>query len=470
MSGKKFELGVVLCALALAGGCSEDSGSNSTGGAGASGNVGAPTGAGGATATGAGGATATGAGGTGTATGGAGTGMTTGGAGTGMTTGGAGTGMTTGGGGTGGEPPVLSCDDAGADIRTGSMCEDSADGWFAIKTVIDVWWQGTAVRDPGRGDIEVYLLGKLEGVCQDGTGGVGTIKACGTRLPPFTSDVACDAFQIQFPDEMWDSPNMPRFTTTGSTTGFNPGDVLTIDSAVGLVGIDLMDGQESGTWPTSMETGSISCEAGTGLPCFPDHDNDGQPGITVQLRTDAADYTSDLGDGTCTGNGLPYKYRGSPTVTDIGAGGGAGGGVRAEKVRIGLRTKLGGAGAIGDDCVSGVGDSIAEFLDSRAVDCEIDPDTLPATDPRVSSGDTACTATEAQFVDDNVPQYIVLAKGETPGETMPPLGWSLAGRDIDKSASIGPRSGLVRLGGLDAAEPDCAAVRNAAFPDLAPTQ
>jgi hypothetical protein len=77
-----------------------------------------------------------------------------------------------------------------------------------------------------------------------------------------------------------------------------------------------------------------------------------------------------------------------------------------------------------------------------------------------------CTADEAQFVDDNVPQYLVLSKDETPGDSMPPLGWTLAGRDIDKSASPGPRSALVRLGGSDMAEPSCEMVRNAAFPAL----
>jgi hypothetical protein len=111
-----------------------------------------------------------------------------------------------------------------------------------------------------------------------------------------------------------------------------------------------------------------------------------------------------------------------------------------------------------------VGDSTAEFLDSRAIDCLVDPNSLPAGDT-LHPGN-ACTDAEAIFVDENVPQYLVLDKGETPGDTMPLLGWVSQGRDIDKSPSDGPRSALVRIADLDAAEPDCATVRNAAFPAI----
>lgn len=458
---KSLILGTLVCATALAGCGGGDDG----GGSGASA-INPQAGAGGGTNP------AAGAGGTNPAAGTGGTaGMISTTAGNGGMTGGVGVSGNGGlgggdGGGGGGEPLMCS---GGADIRTGSMCADAAEGWFAIKTKIDVWWQGTPVRDPGRGDIEVYLLGKLEDVCDDGSNGRGTIKACGTVLPPFTSDVACDAFQIQFPNEIWESPMMPRYTTTGSTTAFEPGGILTLNSALGLVGIDLMDAtqdQPSG-FPTAAQTGTFACEAGTGVQCFPDHDNDGKPGITIQLRNDAATYVGPYQNGKCTAaGGTDYKYRGSPTFSDIGAGGGAGGGIRAIKVRIGLRTRLGGAGAIGADCMSGVGDSQADYLDSRAWECEVDPATLPPGDARMGGSDFACTTAEAQFVDENVPAYRVLAKGAMPGDSMPPLGWVLAGRDIPKTASAGPRSALVRLGSLSDPEPSCEAVRTAAYPAL----
>jgi hypothetical protein len=388
-----------------------------------------------------------------------------------------------GGGGSGGTGGALNCATQN-DIRTGAACQTAAEGWFAIKTVLDVWWEGVPTRDPGRGNIEIYLLGKLEDVCADGSLGKGTMKACGSKLPPFTSDVACDAFQIEFPNTIWDSPNMPRFPAPGSTTGFNPGDTLSIGPATGLLGVDLIDGAatDSGVWPTSMQTGMIKCEAGMGRPCYPDHDNDTFDGVTINLRHDNAVYTfttpaesgiakanGDTNYGKCS-NGTAYKYRGSPTAVDIGAGGGAGAGIRAIQVRIGLRTRLGGAGIINSDCASGVGDSTAQFVDSRAYGCVVDPTTFPmGAAARPASGSTpanACTDAEAQFVDDNVPLYKVLTKNGVPGAAMQPLGWTFAGRDIVKTASKGPRSSLVRLGSLTDAEPDCTTVRGAAFPAL----
>lgn len=379
----------------------------------------------------------------------------------GMTGGSAGVGATGGVGG--GEPLVCESE---ADIRTGMACDEAAEGWFAIKTVADVWWDGSSTRDPGRGDIEIYLLGRLEDVCNDGSNGKGTIKACGTVLPPFTSDVACDAFQIEFPDAIWDSPMMPRFTTTGSTTAFTPGGLLTLNAATGLLGVDLMDGQEEGAWPGAAMTAMFPCEAGTGADCFPDHDGDGEAGITINLRHDEAVYVGPLQNGKCT-SGADYKYRGAPTNgLDIGAGGGAGGGVRALNVRIGLRSRLGGAGLIAEDCMSGVGESTVDFLDSRALECIIDPMTLVAGDPRIASMDHDCTAAEATFVDENVPLYQVLPKDAVPGATMLPLGWGLAARDIDKSPSEGPKSALVRLGSNSDPEPSCETVRTATFVGL----
>jgi hypothetical protein len=47
------------------------------------------------------------------------------------------------------------------DIRTGAQCAATVDGWFAIKSILDVWWQGIPTRDPGRGIIDIYLLAKV---------------------------------------------------------------------------------------------------------------------------------------------------------------------------------------------------------------------------------------------------------------------------------------------------------------------
>ena len=354
--------------------------------------------------------------------------------------GGTGGGMSTGDGdgdGDTGNVPDLTC--ATQDVLDGS-CKAMAEGVYAIKTTIDVWWQDDAnppLVDPGRGNIEVWLKGELTDVCDDGSGGVGVMQGCGTTLPVFKSDANCDAFQIEFPNELWDSDAMPTFTTTGSTTGFEPGDILSIATATGLVGIDLND--PDGTWPTPAETGTIGCAAGSGEVCFPDHDGDGNPGITVKMGKIGEEIPGIL----CGGFQLPFVHRGAP-LDAVGAL--IDDGVKADTLFIGLRTRLGGAGAIGSDCASGSGDSTAEALDSRVWDC-------------TKTDGTACAPAESAFVDESAPDYNILNKDEAP-PTSVTVPATQGGGPLDQTPSIGPVSELVRLGNIGESF-DCAAVRAA---------
>jgi hypothetical protein len=461
MRSKALGLGVLGCALALASACASKTG-NKTGGSGTTGG-GAATGVssggatgGGAGATGGTGATAGGSGGSGSGGKvGGGTGATSG------SGGGGGTGATSGSGGTGGVP-AMSCTGAGP-AKTGA-CRKTAEGIYAIKTLLDVWWQdeknqGTPIVDPGRAPMTIYLMGDLQNVCDDGSGGTGVMKACGSELPPFTSDVACDAFQLQFPDEMWDKPTMPTFNTGGSTTGFEPGSVLTLAKAIGLVGIFL--DKPDGTWPMSTQTGSFACKdamgaAKMGMDCFPDQDGDGQPGVTVKLKTGSV-----FKPNGCGGGNAAFTYRGSPTSVDVAAAGGTGAGVRAVEVHIGLRTVLGGSGAIAADCMSGVGDAVAEKIESRAFSCKVDPMSVPSGDTSHMNND--CSAAEATFVDDNVPNYHILQKGDKPPASG--LNYPLAhtGDMLDQTPSVGPRASMVRLGDRGA-KFTCVDVRAAMYP------
>lgn len=339
---------------------------------------------------------------------------------------------------------TLQCDlDAGASVAT-------PDGWFAAMMTLDVWWPGQPLTDPGRGEIEIDTLSRVDDA---GT----TIKVCGITLPTYTSDGFCDAYQLTIPDEAWDSPTMPRFTAR-SIDDADAGNI-TLAAATALIGIDFLNGEEDGDWPTSNRTGQVACEAGIGRPCFPDHDNDSFDGVTAHFRIDGAMYTGPYGSGSCT-NGQPYTYGGSITVINLGGGGGGfGAGPRADRVRLGLRTRVLGPGASDSDCTANV--------DLRAYDCTIDPTTLPTGYTRPATGTTpenACVDHEAQLVDDLMPAYRVLARGQAPGESMPPLGWVMASRDIDKRPSTGSRSAFVRLADLAGAEPTCAQVRAAAFP------
>lgn len=415
------------CALALLACGGGDTGDNST-----------PTVITGAGMTGGGAGTLGG----GTTGGGAGS-VITGGAGTaaaGTSGGSAGTsggtgGSTTGGTGGGTVTPIM-CNPA-TDAPVG-QCADKATGVFAIKTVIDVWWQdeknNPPLVDPGRGTITVYLRGDLTDVKCDGTGGMGTIKACGTVLPGFKSDANCDAFQITFPDALWDNPNLPTFMTTGSTTGFNPGDTLTLAEATGLLGIDLPD--QDGAWPASVSAGGFT---------MVDSDMDGKDGITIKMGRIGETWTE---AGLCGGFSLPFVFRGAP-LDALGAL--DDNGEKAETLYIGVRTRLGGSGQIGSDCQSGVGDSQATYVDSRVFGC-------------ITTAGNTCDATQTEFVDNSAPNYHILKKGEAPPMTVT-VPATQGGGPLDQTPSVGARSSIVRIGDLGQTF-DCGAVRGAAYPAL----
>jgi hypothetical protein len=94
----------------------------------------------------------------------------------------------------------------------------------------------------------------------------------------------------------------------------------------------------------------------------------------------------------------------------------------------------------------------------------VDPNTVPSDDTAHDDGE--CTEVERDFVDDNLPAYEVLGVGEQPGDAQAPLGWTLEGRDIDRTPSEGPLSSIVRLGDLGDAAPSCVAVRAVSYPGL----
>jgi hypothetical protein len=399
-----------------------------------------------------------------TGSGGNGGGMSgmNGGSGSGGSMGGSGAGGSNGGTGGmeggGGDGPKADCSAAGA-AKEGT-CKTSAKGVYALKTTLDAYWYDeqnpdAPIVDPGRGPIVIYLMGRIEDICEDGSNGVGVMKACGSELPAFSSAVTCDAYQLQFDPALWDKPTMPTFVTTGSTSGFNAGDTLSLAKAIGLVGVNLTT--DDAAWPTAAETGTFACKDAmgmdkTGVDCFPDQDGDGKPGISVALKVGGTYMPPGCSGNGCKCNdlGTDYSYRGSPTSLDLFAGGGSGGGIRAVEVHIGLRTTLGGSGMIDQDCMGGNGPAEApmDAIQSRAVSCKVDPASLPNGD--TSHPDNSCTTEEAIFVDENVPNYHILQKDEKPGNAMVK----------DQTASVGPQAEMVRLGDLNATF-DCAAVRGA---------
>jgi len=321
-------------------------------------------------------------------------------------------------------------------------CKASGPGVYAMRVDIDVWWRdennSPTIYDPGRGTISVFFRTEVSNLCQDGSDGSAVVKACGDIIPPLLADANCGVIQIVFPDEMWDAPNMPLFKTTGTTTGFNVNDTLTVVKVAGLVGIDLPS--SDAPWPTFMQSTTFACPGGTGEKCYPDHDGDGHPGITVKLKQDGA-VPKQLYECAIA----PWEYMTAPLsalgALDKGAG--------ADETYIGLRTKIGGSGKIAAGCMSGAGSSDADGFESRLYGCKL------------KSGGP-CDDTGALFVDTNLPQFHVLQATQ-----VPPAEWKHVRPEVDsllnRTPSQGPKSSVVRMGDLGA-NVTCDQVRKAMYP------
>jgi hypothetical protein len=365
----------------------------------------------------------------------------------------AGTGATAGTGGSGASSGAGFAMCGGA-AKTGE-CKAKAPGIYGMKTEVDVWYMDEnndpPIFDAGRGKIVIYFRGTLSDVCQDGSGGKALMHPCGTRLPGLYSDANSGVIQIVFPDELWDKPGIPDYMTTGHTSGFGVGDILTVDKTAGLLGISLTD--VNAPWPSYTDTVKFTCAGGMmGAGCFPDQDGDGNPGVTVNIQLTGT--PPDPGYAPTLNNG--WQFVAGPTSIAAAAVGDG-----AKQVYIGLRTRLGGSGMIGSDCASGVGAADADDFESRAFAC-------------VMKDGSKCSETGGDsdgigFLDKNVPVFHVLKAGETPpakwkhtdalGNTRP------SDAKLDRSPSKGPQSSVIRLGELNQSFA-CDAVRSAAYPAI----
>ena len=335
----------------------------------------------------------------------------------------------------------VACGDV--DIVEEVVCE--AGGVFGVKAVVDVSWGGRSgglvgLTDDGRAPIEIYL--RVEATAIKANNELeGTIKPCGVVLPPFYSTTLCESYDPIFPPEMWESPSMPSFPLIGSYQCLNPGCAVTLAAQTTLLGIEL-DNPEA-PWPTPQQTPELHCAAGTGVKCFPDHDSDMLPGLSIELTTSGM---APPGVG-CEGK---YKYNGAPLSADIAA-------IfntvrRSDHILLGVRTKLGGTGRLSDDCNAAVGAGIAEFVQSRAYGCVVQPGTSDFGGQPAKEGEP-CTAAQAAFMDENLPIYKVLSAGEKPDMVL---------NVVDKGQSAGPLFSMVRLG--RAGDPvGCQAVRDATY-------
>jgi hypothetical protein len=319
------------------------------------------------------------------------------------------------------------------------VCKDMVSGIYGVKIELDVWWldelnTSSPLFDPGRGTITILTQSALSEFCQDGSGGESEVRGCDLRLPPLYADASGSVVQLALPTTIWEQREMPSFTSAARATGFGALDEVLVDPVLANFGIALAS--DDAPWPSYRDTPFFTCSnAATGADCFPDHDGDGHPGITARLQLSGAPPEPS------------YARRGgwhyAPALTDsspefFGSG--------ATSLYLGLRAQLSGSHPIGAGCQGGSSSAEAAALELRVLDCAM-------------KDGTRCTAAASTFVDENVPVFHVLQPGETP-----PANWQHRRADanarLDRSASVGPRNRVVRLGALDAAS-SCSDVRAA---------
>lgn len=334
------------------------------------------------------------------------------------------------------------------DAGVGDQCDLT--GRYALEYSVDMAWGGRSgglweLTDDGRGRLRITLLLDIEQI-DDGTLELrGTTKPCGVELPAFYSSTLCEAYQPVFATRLWESPQMPEFEITGKLQCEQPGCILTISARTVLLGIELTNPEAP--WPTADQTETLTCPAGSGQKCFPDHDGDGRAGLTVEIAKGGSRLPS---TGNTCRNG--YSKEGPPLSSSANA---IFDGVRrSDRMQLGVRMKVGGSATLGEECKKGTGSAIAQFVNSRAWGCLAQQGTANYPFGRPAGANDPCTATEASFMDANLPVYKILAFGEKPPTTL-----ELA----DQTASKGPQLRLVRLGALDA-KVTCADVRAAPLP------
>ncbi|MBN1654592.1 MAG: hypothetical protein JXA30_12550 [Deltaproteobacteria bacterium] len=327
-------------------------------------------------------------------------------------------------------------------------------GVYGGRVTLEAFWGGrsflgglVALVDAGRAPIVIHIMYSIDSIDEDGTINA-TAKTCNIELPPFYTSIICEVYQPVFPPQAWESEANPIFDITGKVDCLDPGCVVHIDPTPALLGVELEDPR--GSWPEPSETQSLECASGEGADCFPDHDDDGISGITADLLTEGKPANSDcLMLGTYPGE---FRFRAAPLSTDLN--------IlfsrpvpRTDRIHLGTRAIVGGDPVIMDNCIALKGPALAEGFQSRAISCMIQPG-MPTGTTGTAGGNTSCTSDQRQFMDENLPLYNCMKKGDVPDPELTAIE--------DHSPSNGPDISLVKLGELDD-DISCEDVRNAEY-------
>lgn len=306
-------------------------------------------------------------------------------------------------------------------------------GVYATRVSVDVAYQDRTPLlqelAPGRGEVEILLRGVVAEVQADGDFQV-EFQPCGLTVPVLRSPILCESFHIVFEPTIFASDAMPRYQVSGNVACGRAGCRLSFSPTTAALGIALED--LDGPWPDIGEADSVSCAAGEGVErCFPDQDDDGQPGITARLVTGGTepDPTDACSDG--------YRLRGVPLAPELAVL--LQGGIRSDQMAVAMRVRIGGAAVLSDGCAA-EGQAVADFVNSRAIACMRQEGTSNLRGETVGPSEF-CTDAELAYLDMNMPVYEVLQFGERPTLSLP---------EAQTGVSLGPRLRWRRLGGLNA--------------------
>jgi prepilin-type processing-associated H-X9-DG protein len=263
------------------------------------------------------------------------------------------------GGGSGGAAGGATGTGGGAG-GAGATCQARTSFTLAVRVVLDVTWPATTATGMGTGKVYLWNRAKL---AANGTALSGDTWSCGTSLPEFSLNAAgqlvtgASKVSVEVPHAVWDAPSIPKFPNLGTISGWNPGNTITIEPTVALVGLSMTNTADP--WPMSY----------TGVTAV-DHDGDGKPGFTAVPR-DMNPYTAPP-----TGLGLLGS---APT---------------ADRLYLASRTVVGLSGKL-DSCTEQSGTANVTFFDSHVVGC------------RVKGTGADCTAAQTDFVDVSRTNYKV---------------------------------------------------------------
>jgi hypothetical protein len=256
--------------------------------------------------------------------------------------------------------------DAGPAVDAAAAC--SLDGSFAGEVVLDVEWQGTTLAGiipviaAGKGQLRILV--RLD--AQDVTGVPGwTLSACSGSLPEFAASwLIGEVYEAQIPVTSWDKPSMPSWSVSVDLDCRAPGCGLRTGPILATLGAD------AEKWPG--RTGPLAQVKSI------DIDADGEAGLTLFMK----------GPTLQSPSGKPYSE--PPISWTLGP--------RASKLFVAYQLATRVEAKFGS-CDEFSGTLREGKVEARALGCEAhrEGETKPF----------ACSRSQAEFLDENLPNWIV---------------------------------------------------------------